>query len=573
MTRVFLFIWTGLLVAVLTCNDLTAQSGSTQQSASTPTPTTATTQAAAAPASGTYSIEAEMFAYRSLASNSDQIASEVGSLIPASTPNGEHPPAPRPGVVIVPSVSTILPAFQAWRSNMLVIQNFLNQAAKLPSSAASGCPSQAHIAEAPSFAAYATGVSQAVGVIQSIIGLFANNESITEYPGTIQDQALISGVARRLRGSQLLVLAPDLFAPWTIDVATAPDSQFIGKLGELIDALMRLQDLYQCSQITLNAASQLQQAETTRAADFAKLTDSSLTASNRTALIFEIRSMKAQIDYFRQKLGLDIVGDERISGPENDTMNTEMPILSNASSTDAQKTVALANIRRNDAGVIGTFENPLVTVATLTAAKAQALVAGIQGYLSGLTGGAVSLPTPAPVSPATSTPPPAAGAPAAPGAAPGAAASPSPGASTPQTPTGAPSPTASSPASATPPILSILQADGLARRMNVRADERNGWDFNSWRILWVKSMESGGAIIMHSNIFGAHPRFSGGAISGYALFQLDGTLVCSGNVGAYGGYVDPKHFLGSGSAVQMIPLGPGCDGGNNGGPTKPAATR
>jgi hypothetical protein len=67
---------------------------------------------------------------------------------------------------------------------------------------------------------------------------------------------------------------------------------------------MRLQDLYQCNQITLNAASQLQQAETTRAADFAKPAASSLTAANRTALLNEIRSMKAQIDYFRQKLGL-----------------------------------------------------------------------------------------------------------------------------------------------------------------------------------------------------------------------------------------------------------------------------
>jgi hypothetical protein len=517
MTRAFVSLQTCLVIGLVIGNQLMAQAGSTQSSESPPTPSTATTQAATAPASGTFSIEAEMFAYKSLASNSGQIAGDAAGQLPA----------PTPGVVIVPSVSTVLPAFQAWRSNMLVIQNFLNQAARLLSSAA-GCPTEPRIAGGPSFAAYATGVSQAVGVIQSIISLFANNESITEYPGTIQDQALISGVARQLRGRHVQVLAPDVFAPWAIDVATAADSPFISKLAELIDTLMRLQDLYQCNQITLNNASQLQQAEITRAADFAKLTDSSLTAADRTALLNEIKTMKAQIDYFRQKLGLNTVNNAQITRPEDDTMNTELPILHDVGSTDAQKATALANIRGNDAGIIATFENPLVTAATLTAAKAQALVTGIQGYLAGLTGGAVSLPAPAAPSPTAAAP--AAAAPAAPTASPSAA----------QTAAAAPSPTASSPASSTPPILAVLQADGLARRMNVRADERNSWDFNLWRILWVKSMESGGAIVMHSNIFGAHPHFSGGAISGYALFQLDGTLICSGNVGAYGGYVDPK---------------------------------
>jgi hypothetical protein len=78
-------------------------------------------------------------------------------------------------------------------------------------------------------------------------------------------------------------------------------------------------------------------------------------------------------------------------------------------------------------------------------------------------------------------------------------------------------------------------------------------------------MESGGSIIMTSNIFGSHPHVSGGAISGYALFQLDGTLVCSGNVGAYGGYVRPKDFVGwnQEAAVQIIPLGPGCGAGGH----------
>ena len=547
MKRFLFSLRPGLLIALIIGNELMAQNASTQPGTSTPT--SAPAQAASAPATGTVCIEAEIFAYKSLASNSDQIASEVAGLIrsaarPARTASAPALPAD-PGVLIVPSVTTILPAFQAWRSNMLLIQNLLNQAAGLPLSPASGCPTPAETAKAPSFAAYATGVGQAVGVVQSILSLFANNESITQYPGTIQDQALISGIARQLRAGHAQVLAPDVFAPWSIDIATSADSPFISKLGELITTLLRLQNLYQCNQLILISATQLQQAETTRAADFAKLTDSGLTPANRTALIGEIRSLKAQIDYFRQKFGLDISLAE-IATPEKDTMETEFSILINAASSDAQKADALAKIRRNDAA-IGSRENPLATAATLAAAKVQALVTGIQGYLAGLTGGAVSIPTATAPTTAAAAPAPAAGAtPSNPSAA--------------QTPVPATSPTASTGAPPTPPILAVLQADGLARRMNVPAGDRAKWDFHSWRILWVKSMESGGSITMTSNIFGSHPHVSGGAISAYALFQLDGTLVCSGNVGAYGGYIEPKDFVGAhaAAAVQMIPLGPGC---------------
>src|SRR5271165_5421034 len=239
MTRASISSRICLLIALVVGTQSLAQSGSTQSSGSPPTPNLASTQAATAPASGTYSIEAEIFAYKSLAANSAQIATDAATRLPALTTE-----MPTRGVVIVPSVSTILPAFQVWRSNMLVIQNVLNQAANLPSSAAFGCPTQLHSALAPSFVTSATAVSQTVGVIQSIISLFANNQSITEYPGTIQDQALITAVARQLRAKNTEVLAPDLFAPWNIDAAYPSNSPFVTNLAALIDRLMHLQDLY-----------------------------------------------------------------------------------------------------------------------------------------------------------------------------------------------------------------------------------------------------------------------------------------------------------------------------------------
>lgn len=552
-----------------------------QQSSSTPTNSPSATpagssQAASATAGasaspGTYSIEGEIFAYKSLQLNGKAIAQDVNTLIPASTP--------RPGVVVVPSVSVILPAFQLWRSNMLVIRNFLDQAnAILPKPGAAPCPVQKPPrAGAPSFAAYATGVTQAVGVIQSILSLFASSQTVTGFTGTIQDQALVSAVSRELRANQVQVLAPDIFAPWTIDIATPLDSPFVSELAKLIDDLSGLQDLYQCNQLTLGVGSQLQQAEITREADFAKLTDSSLKGSKRDAVINEINTLKVQIDFWRQKLGLD-TEDPGIKNPEDDILR-ERDILKETTSTDKQKTEALSKIRKSDAAVIA-LENQIVTTASLTAAKAQSLVTGIQAYLAGLTGGAVSFTPPASSISATpagsGTPSSAAAAPAAqaggasataPGSTSAAAQTPggstSPSAAAAQTPAGSTSasasPTVSSPASSTPPIVTILQADGLARRMNVRPNKQNTWNFDTWRILWVKSMESGGAIVTRTSIWGSKPHFSGGAVSGYALFQLDGTLVCSGNAAAYGGYVKPEDFVKKNSSVEaMLNLEGGC---------------
>jgi len=542
------FVAALMFATLLEAQQKQSSSASANSSGATPAsssqPSAGTGGAATSP--GTYSIEGEIFTYKSLQVNGKAIAQDVNSLIPASTP--------RPGVVVVPSVSVILPAFQLWRSNMLVIQNFLNQAdATFTSAVKAPCPTQ-NIPKlgAPSVEAYATGVTQAIGVIQSILGLFASSQTVTEVSGTIQDQALISTVARELRANQVQVLAPDIYAPWTIDVATPPDSPFVSKLAKLIDDLSRLQDFYQCNQLTVSVGSQLQQAEITREADFAKLQDSSLKVADQTILVNELRSLTGQIKYMRLKLGLK---EEDFKQPEDEIATQEKILLDSKMST-VQKKDALDTIKASDAAIMA-LENPIVTTATLTAAKAQSLVTGIQAYLAGLTGGAVSFTPPAASTSATST-----GSVTAPGATSAAAQAPTGSASA------SASPTVSSPGSSTPPIVTILQGDGLARKMNVRPNEKNAWDFNNWRILWVKSMESGGAIVTKTNIWGSKPHFSGGAVSGYALFELDGNLICAGNAAAYGGYVKPEDFVKKNSsigAVEMLSLGSGCkpDGTKN----------
>jgi hypothetical protein len=494
-----------------------------------------TSAAPAAPASsGTYSIESEILAYKSLALNSDTISDDLAGLL-----SSVHAPG---GVVILPSASTILPSFQLWRSNMLVALTFIRQAHVVLSDSY-GCPAQTPGArELPSFSIYAAAVQTGVGAIQSILALFATNQGVTGFAGTIQDQALITAVARRLRAKDLTVLTPDILAPSTIAPIEGDKFPFIVLFTKLVDVHSRLQNAYQCNQIALAAATQLQQAEMARDKDYQKLIDPSVTTPEKQQPILDdIHAQTAQIEFLRLKIGLS-AGDMTAISSEESRITTQGRIVADTNATPANRAAALTLLQTAEA-VISNRENPAITTLALKAAKAQSLVAGIEAYLAGLTGGAVNFTPP---SSSTATTPPPANATTAPGGA---------------------TPSPSSATSSTPPIVTILQVDGLAGKMgfSVTAPDSTGSDntglefaqIDAWRILWLKSMESGGAIITKTSVFGSHPYFGGGAVSGYALFTLKGDLLCSGNTAAYGGYVKAADFPKKGGIPPTRMLDPG----------------
>jgi hypothetical protein len=124
-------------------------------------------------------------------------------------------------------------------------------------------------------------VTEGVGTLQSILSLFSTSQTVTEFTGTIQNQALMGALGRKLRASQIRVLAPDIFSPWTIAGIDGNDFPIIGRVAKPIDIHGSLQDFYQCNVLAVSAASQLQQVEMKREADYAKLTvtDPPLTAS------------------------------------------------------------------------------------------------------------------------------------------------------------------------------------------------------------------------------------------------------------------------------------------------------
>lgn len=559
---------TYVVAAIIFANSLWAQasaSGTTPSSSSTPSSTAspAAASSAAAPAAaaagggtGTYSIEAEIFAYKSLQANSSGIASDLIPLLGTGCRGPDKTPETC-GVVMVPSVSATLPAFQVWRSNMVVTQNFLSQFGTGQFS----CP-EAPSRGAPSFSAYATAASEGIGVIQSILALFSNSETVSEFTGTIQDQALMTALSRQLRAKNIKVLTPDVFAPWTIADIGKTNFPFVGRLSKLVEDHGELQRYYQCNALAVSASSQLQQAEIAREADYAVLAATPPTDKDKIqSILGAISNLHSQINFLRGKIGLD-PQNKAILDAENRIQDDELK-LADASSSAAQKRTALNEIYAQDAAN-SALENDRIIAETLQMTKAQALLTGIESYLAGLTGGAInftppSATSPSPTSASPSTSPGATGAASVAG---GAASTPAAAAAS-TTPTTSASPTlsASSATSATPPILTILQADGLARRMGFKVED-DGVNFNpdAWRVLWVKSLESGGAIITESNILGSHPHFGGGAVSGYALFNLDGTLICSGNAAAYGGYVKAKNFAKNPNAVAvtMLGLGGGC---------------
>jgi hypothetical protein len=150
--------------------------------------------------------------------------------------------------------------------------------------------------------------------------------------------------------------------------------------------------------------------------------------------------------------------------------------------------------------------NLAMSTPTAQIAGLQSVIAGIDGFVASVAG------APAPAPPAAAA----------------------------TAPSVSPTPPAPSPTS---PIVAILNADGLARAVGVQPD--GTWTSGgNWRVLSLKALESGGALITESNIWGSKVHFSGGAAATYSLFGLEsGSLECSGNVADYGGYVRAKDFV------------------------------
>lgn len=79
-------------------------------------------------------------------------------------------------------------------------------------------------------------------------------------------------------------------------------------------------------------------------------------------------------------------------------------------------------------------------------------------------------------------------------------------------------------------FASVLSADDVARQIGFTGNGAGGPNSTWQHVLWLKALESGGSVNHQSSLFGSRVSFGGGAVDTFAVFRMNGQLVCSGNV-------------------------------------------
>ena len=271
------------------------------------------------------SIEAELLAYKALQSDSEAVACDIARFLhqpetdtfgvngPNAKGRGKNaPPTPyatpcaksgssKPrGVIVLSSAGTTLANFQTWRMEMAEMTQLEAKATDFD------CPSK-EAEKTLSFAGLDI-AQQAVTLIQSTLGLFASNESVTGVPGTIQDQAFADSVGRQLRSLGISVLMPDAYGPFTLSGIDPKTSPFFNNFALLVRCRVCLQARlkehgFQVDKQALDQensdlkADQQKLQVDQKAVDGGKLSDTDLNAK-----LVEIADLKNKIDDLQQKI-------------------------------------------------------------------------------------------------------------------------------------------------------------------------------------------------------------------------------------------------------------------------------
>src|ERR1700722_1059511 len=171
-----------------------------------------------------FSIESEMLTYRALETNTEAIACDIGAYLNGATVNFSNPSGGtvcgvqsgatnnKVSVVIANFDHNAFDDFHLWRAHMEVIRELRARGAAYcpestlhdfgPRGSGAGGGSNSHSATAATAAQAAlslTSVGTVLAVAQTALGLLASEATNSPVVGTIQDQALMNGVARKLR--------------------------------------------------------------------------------------------------------------------------------------------------------------------------------------------------------------------------------------------------------------------------------------------------------------------------------------------------------------------------------------
>lgn len=128
---------------------------------------------------------------------------------------------------------------------------------------------------------------------------------------------------------------------------------------KLVDVHSLLQNAYQCNQIALTAATQLQQAEIARDKDYQKLLDPTVTAALQQPIQDDIRAETAQINFLRPKIGLS-PGDLSTIASDEGIIAMQARIIADLTPANAANRAPALTLLQSTETDIASRENPAI---------------------------------------------------------------------------------------------------------------------------------------------------------------------------------------------------------------------
>jgi hypothetical protein len=205
-----------------------------------------------------FSIESEMLTYRALESNSEAVACDIAAYINGGSASFTNPPAgsvctvngganSKAHIIIFPFDQNQFNEFRMWRADMQIMNELRTRAQSFCPAIAQPKFTERGLGTTAKAAAGAgldlTPIGPALSGLQGVLGLMSSDTSTTSVGGTIQDQALMDGVARELRSLSIPVLMPSTYAPDSLTPINVARSPFLTSLQKLFQARKCLGDL------------------------------------------------------------------------------------------------------------------------------------------------------------------------------------------------------------------------------------------------------------------------------------------------------------------------------------------
>jgi hypothetical protein len=193
-----------------------------------------------------FSIESEMLTYRALETNSEAVACDVAAFLYGSSLNPSDPAdsfcdlrggSKQSKVILLPFDQSTFANFQIWRGDMATMQRLQDKARKAGCrvETTKGGSAAASAAASTSALLNLTPAGPALNLATGVLGMMASEESTSSVAGTIEDQAFLNGVGRRLQALKVKVIMPKTLSPYSLLKIDTEASPFLGSLDQTLN--------------------------------------------------------------------------------------------------------------------------------------------------------------------------------------------------------------------------------------------------------------------------------------------------------------------------------------------------